>query len=157
MPAAGSDLSTIAVEALAEGLDRSASRSNNYLEGMNISLKASGRRGRWSGGLDAPQERLNGVVHAAGLAGGVVGDRQDLMRLPAGFPRRAVHALDVGHHGVGAARGMVDVAGDVVGGRGLLLHRGGDRRRRLLDAIAVSPATGRSEEHTSELPSLMRI
>src|SRR3546814_3204097 len=46
-------------------------------------------------------------------------------------------------HGVGAARGMVDVAGDVVGGRGLLLHRGGDRRRRLLDAIAVSPATGR--------------
>src|SRR3546814_18069967 len=105
MPAAGSPSSTIAVEALAEGLDRSASRSNNYLEGMNISLKASGRRGRWSGGLHAPQERLKGVVHAAGLAGGVGGDRQELMRLPAGLPPRTVHPLAVGHHGAGAARG----------------------------------------------------
>src|SRR3546814_6856011 len=67
MPAAGSPSSTIPVAALAEGLDRSASRSNNYLEGVNISLTESGRRGWWSGGLDAPQEPLISDEHTSEL------------------------------------------------------------------------------------------
>src|SRR3546814_4922374 len=57
--------------------------------------------------------------------------------------------------GLGAGRGRIDPAGgDVPGGP---LHRVAGQGVGMVDANLATSAWGRSEEHTSELQSLMRI
>src|SRR5262249_40039135 len=60
--------------------------------------------------------------------------RQDLARGGAGLARTTVDVADVLRDLRSAARGPLDVAGDLLGCGALLLDRGGDRGRDLRDA-----------------------
>src|SRR3546814_1683133 len=63
------------------------------------------------------------------------------------------HTQDLGHE---EGRGAHDRRQDLAGGGGGGLDGGGERRR-VADALHEGDREGRSEEHTSELQSLMRI
>src|SRR5690349_16192243 len=93
------------------------------------------RAGRALRRLDLAHEAFHPRAHLAGLGGDGLGGAEHLGRGLARALGHLAHPGDVARHLGGAVRGILDIAGDRMRGRVLLLDRGRDR-----GVDAVDPA-----------------
>src|SRR5882724_13466527 len=86
-----------------------------------------------SGGADLGEETVDVGAQCLCLPAEFLGRGKDLVGGRAGLRRRLVDADDVGGDLMGSFRRTLHVAGDFLRRRALLLDRGGNRRRDLVD------------------------
>src|SRR5256885_10799863 len=86
-----------------------------------------------SSGADIGEEGADIGAQGLRLFAEFLGRGEDLARRRAGLRRRLVDADDVARDLTGALRGLLDVAGDLLRRRALLLDRRGDRGGDLVD------------------------